>query len=38
MNSTLTNLIEAEKKAQQLFDEIENKNILISTLRIKLIN
>ena len=30
MNSTLTNLIEAEKKAQQLFDEIENKNILIS--------
>ena len=30
MNSTLTNLIEAEKKAQQLFDEIENKNILVS--------
>ena len=30
MNSTLTNLIEAEKKAQQLFDEIESRNILVS--------
>lgn len=30
MNSTLKNLIEAEKKAQQLFNEIENRNILIA--------
>ena len=30
MNSTLTSLIEAEKKAQQLFEEIENENILVS--------
>ena len=27
MNSTLKNLIEAEKKAQQLFNEIENRKI-----------
>ena len=30
MNLTLKNLIEAEKKAQQLFNEIENRNILIA--------
>ena len=30
MNITLKNLIEAEKKAQQLFNEIENRNILIA--------
>ena len=30
MDLTLENLIEAEKKAQQLFNEIENKNILIA--------
>ena len=29
MDLTLKNLVEAEKKAQQLFNEIENKNILI---------
>lgn len=30
MDLTLKNLVEAEKKAQQLFNEIENKNILIA--------
>jgi len=30
MDLTLKNLVEAEQKAQQLFNEIENKNILIA--------
>ena len=38
MNSTLSNLIEAEKKALQLFNEIENENILIAGNSEKKIN
>ena len=38
MNLTLSNLIEAEKKALQLFNEIENENILIAGNSEKKIN